>query len=59
MDSAIKTNRLFPAYTLAELEAFAAQGKANPAMLGEIEARKSGASKPLVVPQIKPLSARG
>ena len=59
MDSAIKTNRLFPAYTLAELEAFAAQGKASPAMLGEIAARKSGASKPFVVPQIKPLSARG
>jgi hypothetical protein len=53
MDGAIKTKRLFPAYTLAELEAFAAQGNASPAMLGEIEARKSGASKPFVVPQLK------
>lgn len=53
MDSAMKTNRLYPAYTLAQLEAFVAQGKGNPAMLGEIEARKSGASKPFVVPQLR------
>ena len=52
MDGAIKTKRLFPAYTLAELEAFAAQGNASPAMLGEIEARKDGTSKPFVVPQM-------
>jgi len=53
MDGAMKTSRLFPAYTLAELEVFAAQGKASPAMLGEIEARKSGASTPFAVPQLK------
>ena len=53
MDSAMTTNRLYPAYTLAQLEAFVAQGRGCAAMLREIEARKSGASKPFVVPQLE------
>lgn len=51
MDSAIKTSRMFPAYTLAELEVFVAAGRGSDAMLAEIAARKANASKPFVVPQ--------
>ncbi len=52
MDGAIKTNRKYPAYTLAELEAAVAAGRGNQVMLDEIAARKAGTSKVLTIPQI-------
>lgn len=66
MDGANQNSkRKFPAYTTAELEAFVAKIKANEtgsdacmrmiAMQDEIERRKSGESKPLVIPQIGPV----
>lgn len=65
MDGAIKSNRKYPAYTTAQLEAFVAQIKANEtgsdavmrmiAMQDEIERRKAGISVVHVILQIKPL----
>lgn len=52
MDAGRQT-RKFPGYTTAQLEAFVAAGRGNDAMVAEIAARKSGASKALVVPQIE------
>lgn len=54
MDSATKTSRMYPAYTLAELEAAIAAGRGTDAMLAEVAARKAGASKVFVVPQLAP-----
>ena len=42
MDGAIKTNRKYPAYSLAELEAKVAAGYGNAVMIEEIAARKAG-----------------
>ena len=50
--------RKYPAYTLADLEKFVAEGRGNPAMVEEIAARKSGASPVRVVPQIEPMGRR-
>ena len=52
MDTAHKSARKYPSYTLAQLEQFVAEGKGNPVMLQEIEDRKSGISAAIVVPQI-------
>lgn len=52
MDGA-KSNRKYPSYTLAQLEAFVAEGRGNEVMVKEIADRKAGISKPLVVPQIE------
>ena len=62
MDGAVKSKRMFPAYTTAQLEAFVAEIKANEtgsdscmkmiAMQDEIERRKAGLSEGLVIPQI-------
>jgi hypothetical protein len=52
MDAAIKTNRKYPSYTLAELEAAVAAGRGNYLMVAEIKARKNGASSAFIVPQI-------
>lgn len=57
MDSATKTNRMFPAYTLKELEAAIAAGRGTDAMVAEVAARKAGASKAFVVPQLMPRKA--
>lgn len=53
MDAAHKSARKYPSYTLAQLEAFVAQGNGNPVMVAEIAARKAGTSNVLVVPQIE------
>lgn len=53
MDGAIKTNRKYPSYTLAQLEAAVAEGRGNPVMEAEIAARKSGMSVAFRVPQIE------
>lgn len=53
MDAAHKSNRKYPSYTLAQLEAFVAEGKGNDVMIAEIAARKAGANAALVVPQIE------
>ncbi len=52
MDGAPKSKRLYPAYTLAELEAIVTKGEGHAAMIGEIAARKSGKSVTFKVPQI-------
>lgn len=52
MDAA-RSNRKYPAYTLAQLEAAVAAGRGNPVMVQEIEDRKAGRSVALVVPQIE------
>jgi hypothetical protein len=52
MDAA-KSNRKYPSYTLAQLEAFVAEGRGNDVMAQEIAARKAGRSAPLRVPQIE------
>lgn len=52
MDAGHKSNRKYPAYTTAELEAAVAAGNGNPVMVAEIAARKAGTSNVLVVPQI-------
>ena len=52
MDAAHKSNRKYPSYTLAQLEAFVASGQGNPVMVQEISDRKAGTSKTLVTPQI-------
>lgn len=57
MDNAMKTSRMFPAYTLAELEAAIAAGRGTDAMAAEVAARKAGASKAFVVPQLMPRKA--
>jgi hypothetical protein len=54
MDGAMKTSRMFPAYTLKELEAAIAAGRGTDAMVTEVAARKAGASKVFVVPQLMP-----
>lgn len=46
------TTRKYPSYTLAQLEAFVAEGRGNPAMLQEIADRKAGRSVARVTPQI-------
>lgn len=48
--------RLFPAYTDAQLEAIVASGEASSPetlakIVGELEARKAGISKPFATPQ--------
>jgi hypothetical protein len=53
MDAGHKSQRKYPAYTLAQLEAFVAEGRGNDVMVKEIADRKAGASKTLVVPQIE------
>lgn len=61
MDAA-RSNRKYPAYTLAQLEAFVAEGKGNPVMVQEIEDRKVGRSAALVTPQLiggKPVTKIG
>ena len=67
MDGAIKSKRMFPAYTTAQLEAFVTEIKANGnggdacmkmiAMQDEIERRKAGLSEGFVIPQITPFRA--
>lgn len=54
MDASSSNNRTrkFPSYTLAQLEAWVAEGRGSDLIVAEIEARKSGASKVLVTPQI-------
>lgn len=55
-DAARDHKRLYPSYTLKELEAWVAEGKVTgeklEAVKSEIEARKSSASKPSVTPQV-------
>lgn len=53
MDSAHKSIRKYPSYTLAQLEAFIAEGRGNDVMVQEIAARKAGISTMLVVPQLQ------
>lgn len=53
MDAAYKSNRKYPSYTLAELEAFVAEGRGNDVMVKEIADRKAGISTTFVVPQIE------
>ena len=53
MDASRKSNRKYPSHTLAELEAFVAEGRGNPVMMQEIADRKAGISKPFVTPQIE------
>lgn len=48
--------RRYPSYTTAELEKAIAAGRGTPAMEEEVAARKVGASKPRITPQIVPLS---
>jgi hypothetical protein len=52
MDGAIKTNRKFPGYTLAQLELAVAEGRGNDVMVKEISDRKAGISNVLAIPQI-------
>lgn len=62
MDGAIKSKRMFPAYTTRQLEAFVAEIKANEtgsdacmrmiAMQDEIDRRKSGLSPVMQIPQL-------
>jgi hypothetical protein len=54
MDSARKSSRNYPAYTLAQLETFVAEGNGNEMMVKEIADRKAGISVPFVTPQIEP-----
>lgn len=51
MDGAT-TNRKYPSYTTAVLEAFVASGQGNPVMVQEIEDRKAGISVVKVTPQL-------
>lgn len=53
MDAAHKSARKYPSYTLAQLEAFVADGSGNDVMAQEIAARKAGRNAVLVVPQIE------
>lgn len=53
MDAAHKSTRKYPSYTLAQLEAFVAEGNGNEVMVAEIAARKAGASVAFVVPQVE------
>lgn len=52
MDGAMKSNRKYPSYSLAELESFVANGEGNAVMVAEIAARKSGISTVYQTPQI-------
>lgn len=52
MDAA-RSNRKYPGYTLAQLEAAVADGRGTPVMVQEIADRKAGLSEALVVPQIE------
>lgn len=66
MDGAIKSKRMFPAYTTAQLEQFVADIKANDAgsdacmrmiaMQDEIDRRKTGSASVTTIPQITPLA---
>ena len=51
MDAAYKSNRKFPAYTLAQLKALVAGGNSNPLIVEEIAKREANESVALVVPQ--------
>lgn len=62
MDGALKSKRMYPAYTTAQLEQFVAEIKANEtgsdacmrviAMQDEIDRRKSGLSPVMQIPQL-------
>ncbi len=62
MDGALKSKRMYPAYTTAQLESFVADIKANEtggdacmrmiAMQDEIDRRKAGLSPVTVIPQL-------
>lgn len=52
MDAAHKSARKYPSYTLAQLEAFIAEGRGNPVMVQEVADRKAGSSTTYAVPQI-------
>lgn len=52
MDSAHKSNRKYPSYTTAELEAVVAAGNGNEVMVEEISRRHAGLSKPFATPQL-------
>ena len=62
MDGAVKSKRMYPAYTTAQLESFVADIKANEigsdacmrviAMQDEIDRRKDGLSPVTVIPQL-------
>lgn len=62
MDGAIRSKRMYPAYTTAQLEAFVAEIKANEtgsdacmkviAMQDEIDRRKAGESPVTIIPQL-------
>lgn len=59
MDSAHKSARKFPGYTLADLKQAARySGRATPEMLQEIADRESGVSKPFVTPQVEWTAAK-
>lgn len=53
MDAA-PTRRLYPGYTLAQLEAYIKDGLATAEMKSEVAARKAGASVVFKTPQIIP-----
>lgn len=53
MDGAPKSNRKYPAYSLAKLEALVEAGEGNPVMVQEIADRKAGISTIRVTPQIE------
>lgn len=53
MDSAIRTGRKYPSYTLSQLEAFVAAGHGNDVMIAEIASRKNGSSTVFKTPQIE------
>jgi len=62
MDAGHKSNRKYPAFSLADLKRFVAEGRGNDAMLEEIMAREAGISHPFVTPQIlggKPVTKVG
>lgn len=63
MDAAMKSQRMYPAYTIGELERFVSEIEADPAadsstieykikMQGEIDRRRAGSSKVAVIPQL-------
>lgn len=52
MDYVSSQTRKYPAYTLAQLEGFVAEGKGTPVMVQEIADRKSGKSVYRPTPQV-------
>lgn len=52
MDYVSSQTRKYPAYTLAQLEGFVAEGKGTPVMVQEIADRKSGKSIHRPTPQV-------